>query len=103
MSKTAAERQREKRKRDTDVTKNVTCHETDVTADHERTAPVSLGDIRLLADSACLEHYLANQDKYIKRSEPDKLNWGPWMSSDELSKAGLKANRVTIPGDWDYA
>ncbi len=37
-----------------------------------------------------------------RRTAPDKLNWGTHMTPDELHKAGLKGNRVPIPGDWDY-
>ena len=47
-------------------------------------------------------HYLAHPDLYITRREPDKLNWGPWLDVAGLEQAGLKANRVAIPGDWDY-
>jgi len=36
-----------------------------------------------------------------RRKEPSKLNWGPWMNSDELKANKFKANRVSIPGDWD--
>ncbi len=50
-----------------------------------------------------IAHYYANPSKYIQRREPDKLNWGPWMNMAELEQAGLKANRVSVPGDWDYA
>ena len=89
MSKTAAQRQREsrQRKRDTSAPKTVTCvtkPERDVTR------------------NACLFDYEANRQDYATRAEPERLNWGPWMSADELARAGLSANRVTIPGDWDY-
>ncbi len=57
----------------------------------------------MVAGPGTLEHYLASPDKYIPRREPDKLNWGPWMDSHQLEQAGLKGNRVAIPGDWDYA
>ena len=41
--------------------------------------------------------------KYCRtRANPELLNWGEPMSSNELHKAGLKANRVPIPGDHDY-
>ncbi len=49
-----------------------------------------------------LEHYKANPDKYAQRTHPDRLNWGVLMTASELNKAGLSANRVTIPGDFDY-
>ncbi len=102
MAKTAAERQREKRKRDTVTEENVTdvtnSHPADVTPEGEAllreifgSGPASLGD------------YLDDHGrKYATRAEPDKLNWGPWMNSQQLAAAGLKANRVPIPGDWDY-
>ncbi len=87
MAKTAAERQRQKRKRDIVTPENVTCHEPDVT---------------VAAPSVSYAHYMNNLDKYITRREPKLLNWGPWMDSQQLAEAGLKANRVPIPGDWDY-
>ena len=59
-------------------------------------------DGNVLAGKPTLAHYHARPDLYITRREPDKLNWGAWMDSNELSKAGLKANRVAIPGDWDF-
>ncbi len=48
------------------------------------------------------EDYTARPYAYAIRAVPDKLNWGPWMNSQQLAEAGLKANRVGIPGDWDY-
>lgn len=50
-----------------------------------------------------LDDYYTNPDKYAIRLEPDKLNWGAWIDSEALERAGLKANRVSIPGDWDYS
>ncbi len=49
-----------------------------------------------------LDDYLSRPEAYVTRREPDKLNWGSWMNMAELEAAGLKANRVAIPGDWDY-
>jgi hypothetical protein len=49
-----------------------------------------------------LQDYYDNPDDYYPRQEPDKLNWGPWMNSSQLQETGYKANRVPIPGDWDY-
>lgn len=40
---------------------------------------------------------------YYPRTRPERLNWGEPMTMDELKDAGLAANRVPIPGDWDYA
>ncbi len=50
----------------------------------------------------CRLDYHLNQQDYASRAIPDRLNWGPWMNSTQLEQAGLKANRVSIPGDWDY-
>lgn len=49
-----------------------------------------------------LDHYRTCPDQYAKRVHPELLNWGLWMNRTELEQAGLKANRVSIPGDWDY-
>lgn len=50
-----------------------------------------------------LEHYQENPDMYATRANPEKLNWGAYMTTDQLVGAGLYANRVPIPDDWDYA
>lgn len=31
-----------------------------------------------------------------------ELNYGPYLTAPQLERAGLKANRVPIPGDSDY-
>ena len=49
-----------------------------------------------------LRHYEVHPSMYATRTNPDLLNWGQHMNSDELKQAGLKANRVPIPGDYDY-
>ncbi len=49
-----------------------------------------------------LEFYLDNPDKFATRTNPEKLNWGPYMTAEQLAESGFKANRVSIPGDWDY-
>lgn len=36
------------------------------------------------------------------RTNPDDLNYGPYMTANKLKKAGKRANRVPIPGDSDY-
>jgi hypothetical protein len=53
-------------------------------------------------EQMALDHYYANPDLYVTRTEPERLNWSAPMSAMELEQNGLKANRVTIPGDWDY-
>jgi hypothetical protein len=50
-----------------------------------------------------LSHYQSNPDMYVTRLEPVRLNWDTWMDLGELNSNKLKANRVSIPGDWDYA
>jgi len=52
---------------------------------------------------ASLQHYTDNPSMYVTRLEPERLNWGKWMTAAELDKASLKANRVSLPGDWDFA
>ena len=37
------------------------------------------------------------------RTNPGQLNYGKPLSLHGLTKAGLKANRVPIPGDHDYS
>ena len=83
MAKTAAERQRESRARKRDI--HVTKPE------------------RVMSRYPCRLDYHLNPDDYITRREPGRLNWGPWLNTAQLEQAGLKANRVSIPGDWDYA
>ena len=40
---------------------------------------------------------------YAARTNPELLNWDKPMTLSQLNSAGLKANRVSIPGDWDYS
>ena len=63
---------------------------------------VSSEPLSVSTNPASLEHYQNNPDKYITRQEPERLNWGRWMGVHELEANKLKANRVSIPGDWDY-
>lgn len=39
---------------------------------------------------------------HATRTNPDTLNTGKHMTAHQLKQAGLKANRVPIPGDHDY-
>lgn len=41
-------------------------------------------------------------EHYATRTNPDTLNYGKPMKAHQLERAGLKANRVPIPGDHDY-
>ena len=67
----------------------------------ERNTPAYKNDAATV--TASLEHYQANPGQYIPRTNPETLNWGVPMSANELANANLTANRVSIPGDWDYA
>lgn len=73
---------------------------------HKEPDAYSWDEGQYVDDPATLDDYLTDQlentGRYAHRTNPDLLNWGKWMTKDELAKAGLKANRVTIPGDWDY-
>ena len=69
--------------------------EVDVT-DNKR-ATLTKHPITGCAVEATLEHYQAHPKRYVQRREPERLNWTGYMT-----KAELVANRVPIPGDWDY-
>ncbi len=87
---------------------NVT--ENPVSSECSRQSKNSVSDVLAAAPSGktaaekvrTLEGYYEYPEWFIPRSEPEKLNWGPWMNVGALAAAGLKANRVAIPGDWDY-
>ena len=70
------------------------------------TKPTSTEFKQVLADEAHefdgLQHYRDNPASYAPRANADRLNWGAWMNADQLHTARLTANRVSIPGDWDY-
>ena len=50
-----------------------------------------------------LDDYKSNPSRYVQRVHPERMNWGPHMDTEALTKAGLSANRVPVIGDWDYA
>lgn len=56
----------------------------------------------VIHDGPSITHYNSNPAKYAPRTNPNKLNWGKWMSGEQLAHFELVANRVPIPGDWDY-
>ncbi len=39
---------------------------------------------------------------YAQRENPAKLNWGKPLTFHELQASPFTANRVSIPGDWDF-
>ena len=49
-----------------------------------------------------IDHYYAHPELYVPRREPERMNWDKHMTMAELEQAGLKCNRVSIPGDFDY-
>lgn len=60
-------------------------------------------DLSCLSGPANLKDYHSPHGRrYVPRQFPDDMNWGDPMTVSELAAAGLKYNRVTIPGDWDY-
>ncbi len=40
--------------------------------------------------------------RYRRRFEPQRLNWDEPMNAPQLKQAGLRANRQSIPGDYDF-
>ena len=40
--------------------------------------------------------------RYHRRFDPERLNWDKPLNAPQLKQAGLRANRVSIPGDWDF-
>ncbi len=49
-----------------------------------------------------LDDYLMRPDAYRRRYQPERLNWGEKLAPKELTQAGLRGNRIPIPGDWDF-
>lgn len=68
---------------------------------HENVTPVTAGGSQSV--TVGLDDYLSRPEAYATRAEPESLNWGPYMDCHALKEAGLRANRVPVPGDWDYA
>lgn len=52
---------------------------------------------------ASLEDYQGHPEDYARRTNAVILNWGPWLNREQLERSDYIANRVTIPGDWDYS
>ena len=122
MAKSNADRQKQYRakKRNAPVTENV----TRVTDINSVTRPVFNLDNMTPQEQLDAPDYVAGSTAYnvdsvdgrynnppltsdmeqarARRTNPDSLNWGKWMTMTELKQAGLKANRVSIPGDWGY-
>lgn len=85
------------------VTSDMPVIPADVNLGKHEDAPRSTNSAPAISEhQAVLDHYYANPDMYISRQEPERLNWGEYMTIAELASAKLKANRVPIPGDHDY-
>ena len=85
------------------VTDSIVTPPEPVTAGQPRSGVIK-SDSTLRDEAYYLDNPTPKQmiDARARRTNPDKLNWGQWMTPDQLHAAGLIANRVPIPGDWDY-
>jgi len=123
MSKSNADRQKQyrDRKRNAPTVTRVTASDVTVTVDPLRNAqpvtgmypntPADAWDSALdvvadkVVEIATPTHLI---EARARRTNPDLINWGPWMSADELqeykqlNKLPKYHNRSPIPGDWDY-
>ncbi len=59
-------------------------------------------EAKLIAPATFKDYEKNVGGRYVRRFEPEKLNWGEPMSDHDLLQAGFRANRVPIEGDWDY-
>ncbi len=53
-------------------------------------------------EKASYEDYIARPYAYHRRLGAERLNWGEHLDGKQLLQAGLKTDRVAIPGDWDF-
>ncbi len=59
-------------------------------------------EAKLIAPATFKDYEKNVGGRYVRRFEPEKLNWGEPMSDHDLLQAGFRANREPIDGDWDY-
>ncbi len=59
-------------------------------------------EAKLIAPASFKDYEKNVGGRYVRRFEPEKLNWGEPMSDHNLLQAGFRANREPIDGDWDY-
>ena len=59
-------------------------------------------EAKLIAPATFKDYEKNVGGRYVRRFEPEKLNWGEPMSDHDLLQAGFRANREPIEGDWDY-
>ena len=75
---------------------------TRVTVDEVRNAQLK-HTLRAIGGAALRSDIRIGFDVYYHpRTHPERLNWGEHMTGAQLEDAGLVANRVSIPGDYDY-
>ncbi len=53
-------------------------------------------------DKASYTDYVLRPYAYHRRLGAETLNWGEHLDLKQLQQAGLKKNRVAIPGDFDF-
>ena len=59
-------------------------------------------EAKLIAPASFKDYEKNVGGRYVRRNDPEKLNWGKPMSDGALLQAGFRANREPIKGDWDY-
>lgn len=59
-------------------------------------------EAKLIAPATFKDYEKNVGGRYVRRFEPEKLNWEVPMSAHDLLQAGFRANREPIKGDWDY-
>lgn len=63
---------------------------------------------RLATRAVSLADYQSHPEDYATRTNPELINWGPWLNMAQLEahkrmyKLSKYHNRSPIPGDWDY-
>lgn len=95
-------RDRQKAQNVTDTPKNVTNPAPIVTKNPSEAQEIRENTENAPARVASLEDYNAHPDDYARRACAELLNWGPWMSANDLQFSSFSANRQIVPGDWDY-
>ena len=92
-----AARVRQQRRRDANKDKGVTNQGVTVTLEQGVTI-----EPEQQTRTASYQDYLDHPEDYAKRTDASVLNWGDGLTAKQLGTSPFKANRVTLPGDWDY-
>ena len=74
------------------------CRKAQARSDKSDTQPGQIVPGQLNPDTMVIQ-----PEQQATRTNPDRLNYGAYMNSDQLKQAGLTANHVPIPGDSDYS